>query len=655
MSKPTEGLDAATILRAFDGHVSRRGALTGALAGSASLALGAEEAVAAGVRNDPIGAMPVTTTPVFAQGAIWLFVAGDHSGLADGRDVVASETVPLSKGAWTRLTDQVIPSRRSGANAVATRLSDQTDALPYRPEEFGAIGDGVQDDAPAIQRALNAITAASQAHKDGKTRPGVVMLTQGKRYRCGSRIVMDRRFHTLLGYATLDFSGWPGVCLQVSGSQTEFGNANGQNGAIEGQIVIVGPGSDGDGKSIGILYDTPVGASSTSVRTVGVTVCRCSIAFQIGARGYNQDFINCKAFDCDVIFDWPGEPQDSDERITVFGGTFYNSRLFLRHHRGAGAFYAFSCSVDYTQQIAELSGKAEFFGVHLESNRWTDRPVRISGNGGMFLMHGGWILVMDNKNGAMHFFDVGAGCAAKLRDVLTHNANVLRTPDERTPTTWATGEGRFEVQGLEPAFEFGGFPARLHDRHSVLADPSFDEPDVQLNPIWRIADVNPIRSRDGNDAPMKGESAHSLTFARATSGQMEGTGCLRVNKGQATGRPAAMVIVAIPVRYGDKAKGGLRVRTAPDRPGTDRRVMLRGGFAILDGTDQHNIPILRKFATPGDLVLTPPTSGYVLAAPGNGASDFAAPTWATHYVIVLDLVHADQASFLIDGRWADRW
>jgi hypothetical protein len=654
---PSDLSEKPGLMSALSHDATRRGALAGMLAGLAPLGLRADQVGAATTSTgslEQLRTIPVSAGAVEVDGVIWQFVAGDHTGRVDMIDIVGANGVPPSKGAWTRLSDHAIMSHRTDPGALSLRMVALTDSLPRRPEEFGAVGDGVHDDAPAIQKALDSIAALSRAHTDGFTRPGVLMLTQGKRYKCGSRIVMDRRFHTMTGYATLDFSSWTGVYLQVSGSLTEYGNANGQNGAIEGQIVIVGSGANK--KNVGILYETPIGGSATSIRTVGLTVCRCGVAFQIGSRGYNQDFINCKAFDCDVIFDWLGNAEDSDERTTVFGGTFFNSRLFLRHMRSAGAFYAFSCSIDYTEQVVDVvSGKVQLFGVHLESSRWVEAPVKVAGNGGMFSMHGGWFFTMENKGGMTHFIDVAAGCCVKFHDVITHNTHILKTPNAYTPTTWATGAGRFEMHGTEPAFEFGGFPARLHDRSTVLADPGFEEADVQINPIWRTADVNPIRSRDGADARLKAEPAHNMTFARATSGQMEGSGCLRINKTYGGGSPAAMVVVAIPVRYGDNAKGGLRIRTAPDRPGNSRKIAVRGGFAILDGMDQYGVPLIRKFISSGDLTIAPPTESYVMAAPGNGAPDFKAPSWATHYLIQVDLHFADQASFLIDGRWADRW
>lgn len=633
----------------------RRKTMAGLLVGLAPGASSAASATPQAVALRPLIDAP-TDAPMQLNGVIWDFVTGDYAAQGESDDLRRSARVPASRGAWVRRSDATIVSRRSDAHAVDTRLSDLSDAMPRRPEEFGAVGDGVHDDAPALQRALDAIATASAAAKGGGTRPGVLMLTQGRRYRCNSGIVLDRRLHNVTGQATLDFSGWSGVYVRVTGSLTEFGNAYGQNGCFEGQIVIVGSGGTAAGESVGILYDTPVKASATTIRTVGITVCRCDIAFRIGSRGYNQDFIACKAFECDVVFDWTAEGEDSDERTSVFGGTFFNSRLFLRHRRGAGGFYVFGCSIDYVAAVAEIDGgKAQFFGVHFESDHWSDRPFRVAGNGGAVMLHGGWILPIANKGGMTHLFEVAAGASARLRDVVTHNGQVLRTPDPATPTTWATGPGRFEMTGTEPAFEYGGFPVRQHDRSSVLADGGFDETDIQIDPVWRMADVNPIRSRDGRDAPGGGRAANNLMFARATTGQLAGSGCLRIDKTYGGGSPAMLVILAIPVRYGDKARGGFRARTVSDRAGRSRRMIVRGGFAILDGQDAAGVPIVRKFAPAGDLSIEPPTDRYVLVAPGNGASDFAAPSWATHYLIQIDLFHAHEASFLIDGRWADRF
>ncbi|MBD8621118.1 hypothetical protein IFT67_19595 [Sphingomonas sp. CFBP 13728] len=48
--------------------------------------------------------------------------------------------------------------------------------------------------------------------------------------------------------------------------------------------------------------------------------------------------------------------------------------------------------------------------------------------------------------------------------------------------------------------------------------------------------------------------------------------------------------------------------------------MAQGGFGILDGMEQqYGIPIMRKFVSSGDFVVTPPTDRYVMVVPGNGA------------------------------------
>jgi hypothetical protein len=538
---------------------------------------------------------------------------------------------------------KAVRGRRSAPNAVALPVADILNSYEVTPEQFGAVGGGLVDDAPAIQRALDYIKTVATL-VPGQTRPGTLLLTPGKRYKCGSGLTIDRAYHNVYGYATLDFSSWTGTYIHVAGSYTEFGTTNGygQRGCFEGQIVIVGSGAGN--ASIGILYETLLTGGTTRIRNVGISITKCGIAVQIGERGYNQEFISCEMFDCGVIFDWLPDTADADERVTVFGGTFYNSNLFLRHKRAAGCFYVFGASVDYCGKLTEqVNGKQQWFGVHTEASNWGDCPIDVSGSGS-FLMNGGWFLMQENFGALTYFVRVGAGASVKFVNVITNNTNNVLTPNATTPTTWATGAGRFEVQGLEPAFEFGGFPARQHSGYSVLSDGEFER-SISEDTRWLREDTQPITDR---------YTGTNLKLSRVTANPYDGTGCLRADKQFGGFSNAAFILMAIPVRYGDKVTAGFRVRTAPDRVGTDRRLVVRGGFAKLDGFGAGNVPNIARFAPPGEQTVTPLSTGYSLVTPYNGLSQIIAPSWATHYLIDVNAFQAAEASFLFDGLWADR-
>lgn len=516
----------------------------------------------------------------------------------------------------------------------------------YDVTMFGAVGDGVTDDAPAIQRALDAIVRSG--------RPGAVLLAPGKKYRCHSGLVIQRGYHNFYGYAVLDFSGWVGVYVTVQGGYTEYGNSNGFNGAIEGQVIIIGAGRGT--ASTGMLFDSALPSTATGIRMMGLTVGKCGIAFAFGRRGYNQEFINCKAFECDVIFDWPAGLEDADERQSVFGGTYYNSGLFVRNYRGAGAFYVYGASIDYTEALADIfTGKVQLFGCHLESKNWQNQPVKVRGNRGLFSMHGGWLFNMENTGGLTHYFLIEAGCKVLLSDVITHNCHLAHVENGFTPTTWATGPGDIVIRDMHVAYEYGRFPLRHSTHVTQIANHNFERENIQESPIWRYSDVLPIRSRDGSDNPIGGEAPPNMRFERVARDGMDGAGALRLSKTYGGGSPAAAVVLCVPVRYGESLTAGLRVKLDPQRPGNSNKLYARGGFAILDGHDQYRVPVIQRFDNPGEFNLNPVADDWMMVAPGNAASEFVVPSWANHYIIIADLRDADGASFLIDGRWADRF
>ncbi|MGA1798682.1 hypothetical protein VH567_07865 [Sphingomonas sp. 4RDLI-65] len=523
--------------------------------------------------------------------------------------------------------------------SVAAKLNE----APLSPEDFGALGDGIHDDAPAIQAALNAITATAKA--------GTLIFSPGRRYRCDSQIVLDRAFHNISGAAVLDFSHWNGVYIKVDGSYTEFGNGYGMNGSIDGQIVINGSGKDKT--NVGVLFETALAASSTHIRTVGMTITNCAVAWQFGSRGYNQEFINCKAMACGVIFDWLTDKEDNDERVSIFGGTFYNSDLFIRHKRPAGGIYVYSSSIDYVAKLMEVvAGKVQWFGVHTESNRFNDCPIEVSGDGGLFVMVGGWFLMQSNTGSLKNFVKVGAGSSVKFDNVITNNTNAILTTDALTPTTWATGAGRFEMRATEPGFAFGGFPARLHDSYSALADGSFDAAVLGQDTIWRDADTNAIQDRYGAVLPSGAGAPNNLVLTRTTTNSYNGSGALRADKQYGATSAASFVLMAVPVRYGDKIVAGFRMRSSADRPGTGNAV-IQAGFAKLDGYDQYNVPKIARFDPPGELQQAP-TQTYQLILAVNGTTQIVAPSWSTHFIVRVNLVLVNQGALLFDGLWCDR-
>ncbi len=65
-------------------------------------------------------------------------------------------------------------------------------------DEFGAKGDGITNDAPAIQAAIDFLlsdTFLPREYRNGYNRGGTLLFSDHKRYRCDAPLVINRRGH----------------------------------------------------------------------------------------------------------------------------------------------------------------------------------------------------------------------------------------------------------------------------------------------------------------------------------------------------------------------------------------------------------------------------------------------------------------------------
>jgi hypothetical protein len=583
---------------------------------------------------------------------IYGYVAGNYTGKVDNINVVQLDAVPITTGALLRIVADGMSWTRVGIGTVPLSLGQILKAYSVFPEQFGAIGDGNADDAAAIRLALDHLKTVATA-TPGQVTPGVLLIPPGSRYKCGSQIPLDARYHTLALFGTLDFSSWSGTYIVVAGSLSPLGNGYGYHGAIEGPGLVKGSGANNAG--LGILFESNVSSSATRMRLSGFSLTKCGTGIRFGNRAYNHLITNMEIFDCDTGIHWPADTADNDERNNIRDTDIYNCRRGIWHQRAAGNLLNSGGSVDYVERVFDLeNGKYTSDCVHYEASNWKNLPFYIAAGSGSAIFKEGWIVQQQNFGGVTNFFYVGAGSHAKLENVRTNNTNNVNTADATTPTTWATGPGRFEIKGLEPAFEFGGFPQRLHSSYNVLSDGEFER-SITEDMRWIREDTQTINSR---------YTGQNIKMSRTTSNQYAGSGGLRVDKQFGGFSNAAFYLTAIPVRYGDKVLSGFRVRTAPDRTGSDSRLVVRAGFAVINGflpgrivdgvIVGGDIPNVVRFEPPGEQTITPPSTGYSLVIPYNGASQIVAPSWATHYLVDINAFQASEASWIFGGLWQDR-
>jgi hypothetical protein len=501
------------------------------------------------------------------------------------------------------------------------------------PEAFGAKGDGKADDSAAIQRAFDSVAA----------RPfgGVVVLQPRVAYRCRSGLVLDASHVSLWGQALLDFSESSGVCLRVTASSVaSSGPAHnyGRKGMISGALHIRGGGRGT--KTIGVHFDSDAVATSAQLLVENLAVSNCEIGVALGRRAYNSVFTRCEIFDCDVCIDWP-LAEDSGERTTLLGCTLFNSGTAVRMTNPNAALYLLSCSLDYTNILYDVARGGIFAtDTHHESSIWADCPIRCRGDGALVRMNGGWLVNQTQKWDAEHVVDVGDGADVTLESVILHNV-VLASKDP-AESSWAKGAGGFRIRD-NYGFEFGPLPTRLHETRTTLADPDFAAADWQ-DPVWRIADTNAsIASRTEG-------AGDNLRLSRRSG--PNGT-ALEASKAHGTGSSASFVLMALPVRGDDQVYAGFHVRRDSTRPGLDGTVLVHPCWVRLDGHDANRIPIIARKERIGTVAVTPTIKDYMTVSPLASRRQRSAPSWATHFLMVIDLVQADRANFLFRGLWCD--
>lgn len=100
-------------------------------------------------------AAPVNNVTMIYDGATFNWTSGNFTGQADNVNVVKADSEAITSGAWIRQSAGALTTRQPEAGSVTRSLAARLLDIPVTPEDFGAVGDGVTNDGPAFQKALD--------------------------------------------------------------------------------------------------------------------------------------------------------------------------------------------------------------------------------------------------------------------------------------------------------------------------------------------------------------------------------------------------------------------------------------------------------------------------------------------------------------------
>lgn len=272
--------------------------------------------------------------------------------------------------------------------------------------KYGFMGDGVTDDAPAIQAAIDEITAS-------KKRIGITLPADGMTVKINSGLVFDLSTMSRFDFrgATVDASGMSsGIAFRLSAdkdktvvpSNTPYGNSLGSIGNFK----LVGPGFNSLVK--GIQFNQPSGTSSSDPgpSRVGLdhfTVDGFAVGIEHFNHAYGEDIMNGEVLHCGNGVVFRNNATDAGERSTYVGVAIFNNTRGIIVGEGAttggngGTWMKFiGCSIDYNQvQILVANGaKIELVGCHIEGDAAASyypgtTPIIASGDGSVVRVSGG--------------------------------------------------------------------------------------------------------------------------------------------------------------------------------------------------------------------------------------------------------------------------
>lgn len=486
-------------------------------------------------------------------------------------------------------------------------------------KDFGAKGDGVADDTEAIQAAIDSLVD-TQAK-------GAVLIPTGK-YVINSKLEIDVAYVSIKANgATIDASNiTSGEALHVYGSYYPpfYQSMN----CLEG-FELIGAGRNTD--TIGILFDSSTGSTShTNYFKLNINKFKTGIVF--GSHSYLQNFINCDVSDCKTCVLMPTGYTDYGEKISFFGCTLYNSNNAIEIRNSDGAFFITQTSIDYTQHVATVNAGVLFLtDCHIESRYWGTgeyegiSPFTLANtNGASLTVEGGILLntaptvgyssIIDNQN-------TNNKVRASFTNVFIHNIKYV--------DAFSSGNGITKVEGTK-SFTITDFPVIVSEKNNLMGNGDFAN--GTINDRIYIAE---------DTAAISGESLSGTNIKLTTSNEYayKGDYSLKATKTYGSGSSAAFEILC-PIKPYLLTTFSFMLYTPNGMP---NEFWVSASYSKIDGAYRCGKSI-------GAINLGGQSEfkdGFKRVSIVT-ANNLAAPSWATHIKVSLNLNKVSSAAIYVD-------
>jgi hypothetical protein len=447
------------------------------------------------------------------------------SELPSASTLTGSEVIPVvQSGATKQALVTALPYVPTGTGAVTTTIESKL-RENVSLKDFGAVGDGVTNDATAVINAL----------ATGKT----VFGETGKTYKINSPITINLGLQSFDGQGCkLDFSALTGTQVAVTIANSNAltpGDLSSPIAEINNirNVAILGPGKAGVGAAYSSTV-TGIYAAVPHISLFNVMVYGFGYGIDIFTNGYVHSYDKTAVGQCAIGVRIISGGANYGERISFVNSVIYDNALGIKNDCQSGALQFTNCSIDYNvlQLTSSNSGVTELHSTWFEANDAGAGNAHIALTGSAtFTMIGGRVQL----NGS-----VGALAQAGLLNTSSNSSanfeNVFMFNTKNTANVLDAGSGFVELAKTK-SYSVSYIPSKIsNSNNNKLYDGGFEQ--ASISDMWYLAaDTAAITNRfTGANVSI----ALSSTFAKT------GTQSLKMTKTTAGGAGAFSVMVFAP-------------------------------------------------------------------------------------------------------------